>query len=592
MKKRFIIVFICVSLIFVSIIVSFADGGGNMDGSGGGGTGGGGTSQNKWSSGDEGVRVTIVDVKNQKRVGKTVDLTNRTPKVKFHFGKNSKIEYRNGKQLTLSSAKYEYTNPNQKLPVIISSNKYGKSDINKIKKYFCNSGVQKIIAEKADIDFEDMTSGEYKLLLEPIAYFTFGGNKMAMTATETALYNKKLGGNKLRNKLASISHKNLPLSMFLEKDDLGFKAWKGISDTDRAKAKDDDTIIKMLGLGIVYFNNEPKEDDEVVIPPVKPPNPEEPSKPDEGGQSDYEYRTDTDVITSIKIKGSNRTPKNPVKVIFNIKGKDYSMNNIYLPKGGGEQYAWVKWHTPKTPEKITIKVSSNATTDKATIIANVVDLKEKVPPDPKAKDRNDNFKTPNLPNPYVKTNATYGEWDCYWVPHWVYYSDGDGGGEWVDEGWYEWKWLSYNVSLTANMQVKADSKVPTSKSDRKEMKSGYGFNVNVDSKMNYDAPETSFTGAQNVNTLYPEFKYETYNRVLQRIQNGLSSKFELKNNKYSTYNQKAHFTPIWYKDGAYDVYGQVMDVWTPVGELRTNVNNAMTIKGNLFQDWHIGPLKD
>ncbi|HFL3266425.1 TPA: hypothetical protein ACG3I4_002374 [Clostridioides difficile] len=109
--------------------------------------------------------------------------------------------------------------------------------------------------------------------------------------------------------------------------------------------------------------------------------------------------------------------------------------------------------------------------------------------------------------------------------------------------------------------------------------------------MNYDAPETSFTGTQNVNTLYTEFEYETYNRVLQRIQTGLSSKFELKNNKYPTYNQKAHFTPIWYKYGAYNAYGQVMDVWTPVGELRANVNNAFTIKGNLFQDGIYNHLK-
>ncbi|WP_438939443.1 hypothetical protein, partial [Clostridioides difficile] len=76
----------------------------------------------------------------------------------------------------------------------------------------------------------------------------------------------------------------------------------------------------------------------------------------------------------------------------------YNMNNIYLPEEGGEQYAWVKWHTPKTPEKIIIEVSSNATTDKAKIIADVVELEEKTPPDPVAKDkRPNNFKVPTLP---------------------------------------------------------------------------------------------------------------------------------------------------------------------------------------------------
>ncbi|HFL2500826.1 TPA: hypothetical protein ACG3JX_003836, partial [Clostridioides difficile] len=453
MSKKILILFICVSVL-IPILV-FGDGSGNVDG-GGGSTGSGGDKKNFWTAGDEGVRITIVDDKTQKPVTESIDFTNKKmDNVQFHFGKTNKIDYRNGTNLKLYNTKYEYKNPKNKLPVIISSKTYGKTDIKKIKEYFCNDWTQRIIAEEMNFDCEKMQNGEYKLLLEPVAYFTFNGNKMAMTATEAALYNKKLGGNKLRNKFASISHKNLPLAMFLEKDDLGFKAWKGISDTDKAKAKDDDTIIKMLGLGIVYFNNEPTKDDEVTIPPVEPSTPENPDKPSIDGK-EYEYHTDTDVISSVKIKGSNRSPDNPVTVKFKIKNQTYNMNNIYLPEEGGEQYAWVKWHTPKTPEKIIIEVSSNETTDKAKIIANVVELEEKTPPDPTARDlatkdvidiKTGKFEMPKLPkNEEIKT-LEWGKWDCNWKAVWVYYSDGDGGGEWVDEGYWVWKWIPYSATI-------------------------------------------------------------------------------------------------------------------------------------------------
>ncbi|MCC0666155.1 hypothetical protein [Clostridioides sp. ZZV15-6597] len=599
MKKKLLIVFLCISL-FIPIFV-FGDGSGNLDG-GGGSTGSGGDKKNYWTAGDEGVRITIVDDKTQKPVSTSIDFTNRSINVKVHFGKVSKISYREGKALNIDSGKYNYINPKNKLPVIISSKTYGKSDIKKIKEYFCNDWTQRMIAKETNFDYEKMQNGEYKLLLEPVAYFTFNGNKMAMTATEAALYNKKLGGNKLRNKFASISHKNLPLAMFLEKDDLGFKAWKGISDTDKAKAKDDATIIKMLGIGIVYFNNEPTKDDEVTIPPVEPSTPEE--KPSIDGK-EYEYHTDTDVISSVKIKGSNRSPDNPVTVKFKIKNQTYNMNNIYLPEEGGEQYAWVKWHTPKTPEKIIIEVSSNATTDKAKIIANVVELEEKTPPDPTARDlatkdvidiKTGKFEMPKLPKNEETKTLEWGKWDCNWKAVWVYYSDGDGGGEWVDEGYWVWKWIPYSATINATMNTVPDRLCPTEIKTKNgyEMKSGYGIETIVNSNVSYNAPEDSVTGGQNVIMKFPEFHYKKYNRILQRkMETDYKSSFIFKNNKYCPYKYPVHFTPLWYlNDLKYTTYATVTDSWTPAGKLSTNIfSDKITIKGNLYQDYHFGPVK-
>ena len=71
--------------------------------------------------------------------------------------------------------------------------------------------------------------------------------------------------------------------MFLEKDDLGYKAWTG-STTSRATDSD---IIQYLGIGIVSFK-EKEEDVEIKT-------------------SDYDYRTDTDVYTSVTVTGGEHT---------------------------------------------------------------------------------------------------------------------------------------------------------------------------------------------------------------------------------------------------------------------------------------------
>ena len=40
------------------------------------------------------------------------------------------------------------------------------------------------------MDYDTLIGGNYKLLLEPIAYVTFEGVRTAFTATEAAMYNQ------------------------------------------------------------------------------------------------------------------------------------------------------------------------------------------------------------------------------------------------------------------------------------------------------------------------------------------------------------------------------------------------------------------
>lgn len=88
---------------------------------------------------------------------------------------------------------------------------------------------------------------------------------------------------------------------------------------------------------------------------------------------------------------------------------------------------------------------------------------------------------------------------------------------------------------------------------------------------------------------FPEFEYSTYFRVLDRNVQSYRSTFQFKENRYSTYKSRSHFTPVWFPDGDYKTYTMVYDAWTPAGMLRVNKTASLNLVGNLFEDWHIAP---
>ena len=49
--------------------------------------------------------------------------------------------------------------------------------------------------------------------------------------------------------------------------------------------------------------------------------------------------------------------------------------------------------------------------------------------------------------------------------------------------------------------------------------------------------------------------------------------------------------PIWMPDGAYTANTWLIDGWTPDGMLSANLTDSLTIRGNLWQDWHVAPKK-
>ena len=563
MKKKIslllALIMLC-SLLFA--VPAYAVGEGNVDGGGGGM--GQGNSQNFWNSGNEGVRVTVVRASDHAAVTVPIDLTNKAISAGiYHFGRVSKLQYSSGVGLSPIKGGYVRVNPAQALPKIVSTN--GRNNIIAIKSYFTDEQVIRSIASITGMQFDVLINGEYRLLIEPIAYYTFQGVMIATTATEAAMYDELLSGG-LRRKMVSLTHKNLPLAMFLETADLGYPAWSGNSTTAASNAD----IKSSLGLGIVRFKDVPPEAPDVST-------------------YDYEYRTNTQVITAVNVSGGQSDPDNPVSVMFNVGGRSYNVGNIYYPNGDS-QLAWIRWTTPDTPQSmtITVNVHGGGSVSKGTISVNIVDLNENPPPDPNADDRNDSFTKPSVPSNAQVTQANWGIWRPWWQAHWVWHSRGDDDGYWCDHGWWEFDLDRYSASLSAAMSVAPDEKAPTASG--KTLKSGYGFNETVTTRVTTNQ-SSSVTAAQNAVTYFPEFQYQGFWRLLDRMDSGYNMTHEFKENRYSTYNRRTHFTPIWYPDGSYTPYTWLIDCWTPVGMLSMNLTDSLTISGNLWSDWHIAPQK-
>ena len=572
LTRRFIPLFLSLILILSTGMTAFASGEGNLDGGGGGM--GSGTATDVWHNQD-GVRVTVATADGS-AASTPFDISNFSISGSIlHFGKVSKLQYSGGASLSLDSGSYVCSRPGTPLPRIISGG------IEAIRRYFCSEYAAQLVADKAGIPFEELVSGSYKLVIEPIAYFTHGGRNYAMTATEAALYNQMSGGT-LRSKMPSLTHQNLPLSIFLETPDLGYPAWGG---TTSGKVSDSD-ILSALGIGIVSYKDVPEA--ELQAP-------------------DYTYRVDTDVITSITLTSSAEVnPDDPASVTFHINGGTYTVNDIVMP-AGGSQVVWAKWHTPLEPTTLTIQVSvSGASTAKTSFIAKIVSLEENLPPDPLATDTNPHFSLSSLPSNPQKTSASWSVWSAKWHPNWEWESDWDwedgshgsdcpddctsshghwvDNGEWVDNGWYDFTSTAYSASLAGSMEIHPDDIVPTAQGDN--MKSGYGIKESAAASFSSNAPASHHAPAQTAVAYFPEFGYDMYWRLLS-CSGGMNATFAFKPNEYSTYSRNVHFTPVWYPDGtAYTVYTYIIDAWTPSGMLSVNVSDSVQVQGSLFDDWY------
>ena len=153
--------------------------------------------------------------------------------------------------------------------------------------------------------------------------------------------------------------------------------------------------------------------------------------------------------------------------------------------------------------------------------------------------------------------------------------------------------MTFSVSIDAELVVTPSPRCYTATMSNSTglytMKSGYGIQVEV--KAHISGNTELCTGSQAANVLFPEFNYRLgeakYNRLLEKV----GGVYVFKPNEYSTYNDRVHFTPIWYPDrNSYIVYAEVFDVWCPAGQLSARMTDWVYIKGNVYDDWHIAPV--
>lgn len=554
-------------VVFLLLGTCLAEGDSNIDG--GGGDMGGGDGASAWNPGDEGVRVTILYETTPVSI---IDYSNGfRNRIEFSFQKQCKLSYLNGSPLIPTFDEYNYIVPTIPLPQIISTN--GNSNIEAIRQTFTTENRLRDLARDAGIDYDELTNGSYKLLLEPIAYFKYNGTQYAMTATEAALYDKKVGGD-LRYRMGTLTHQNLPFSMFLERTDLGIPAWSGAT----SGRQTNETIINYLGVGIVSFRYTPDMEPE---PPT----------------GDYVYRTDTEVITSVLFHntGGDLTPDSGASITFTILGNTYDKS--FVCPSGGSQLVWVRWHTPETPQDITIEVSGPGTY--TTLPVSIVKLPDKEPPNPiydgpgvNAGQYQPGFRLEDLPEWGSQTSTTWREWYAIWHPE-IIIPMPPPALPIIIPGYWSFSILEYGANLNVKYDLIPSAYNPTAFDlgmGKYQQKSGYGVQIKCESRVsgvggvsNYD-----ITVAQSGVAVFPDFSFKTYDRVLEADDPGHYHTFwRFRENPYSYHKERVHYVPVWYTASTYPVPLAIFDAWTPGGHLYASVSDYVEIKGDMYDDWYI-----
>lgn len=564
--KRLFSLLLVISLLLAA--TAYATGDSNIDGGGGNMGQGGVVGDSAWNPGDDGVRVSIMQGST---AVKTFDLSNvQRTRTQRSFRIRNKLYYKNGGELSFAASYTNLVPPSDiLLPRIIPSNG-GGNNIDAIRNYFTDERVVHFIASKSGIPYERLISGDYKLMLEPIAYFKYNGVQYAMTATEAALFDVAKS-NDLYYQMSNLTHKNLPLAMFLENGDLGIAAWTGSTSARQTNID----ILNKLGVGIVNFH--PAE----IIP--DPP------------QGDYVYHCDTDVITAALVPnrtGNKLTPYAAFDGVvgyatFQVNGQTYEKQMV-CPVGSS-QYMWLQWHTPSEPCELEVLVTPPGyRSTPIRIPVSVVKLEEKTPPDPgydgpgegpgiTHAEYRPNFEPSEPPDWGNQRTNTWQAWTARIPP---------GFGNWV------FAMGGYEAELEVDFRLEPDEKVPTAvrRGNQYIMGSGYGVDAACGVTLSaHTSGNQDITGIQNALAVFPEFNYTDYDRILQPDTwwYNYRTTYRFKKNPFSYYDRPVHFIPVWYPDGEYTVQVAVFDVWTPGGQLYATVQDSVEILGSMYDDWYI-----
>lgn len=563
----------------------------------------------------------------------------------FFYGATSKVNYLRGKKLEAFNPTVFEESGVPKIPITHSGS------INAVKSYFGDTktllGCIDKFAEQNGTTREGLVSninfringenkklapedvlpikidGKYQnkvpwvIIYEPICIAHLKDKKthLAFTATEFSIAQKKgwfdFYSTKDGQWIDSMTFSDLPNAVVLEESWFEYPVVPALA--DRVKWSPD-RVIKGGGWGMRFLKANAKEE-------IEEPDPI---------NYDVEYRTDTDVITSVMVYANDDiTPddrhinpdnpkKNTAEVVIEANGFRKT-TTVVMPSGKSE-LVWLKWHTPKEPGQVDISVSLSGNraarleggARSATIRANIVELVEKTPPpiringeDGKPLRKPDFWVKPS-PKPIRKEMKKWHEYDCDWhanwvdVPYdvWVDDDDDPDGGYYEtayrqeDHGWWTFERNDYYARIFVEFNIKPNRRAAKTKKtiDDWYMWSGNGVEAELTTRLSTNASKSrDVTKIQNAITRFPEFHYEKYNRVLEETEEDV---FEFKENRYSTYKLRSHYIPFWYHDNDdFEIYVHGFDAWTPAGMLEASATDKVMIRGNVYNDgWHIAPL--
>lgn len=174
---------------------------------------------------------------------------------------------------------------------------------------------------------------------------------------------------------------------------------------------------------------------------------------------------------------------------------------------------------------------------------------------------------------------------------------------------YQYDKINYTAAIQApSITIKPSDNCPTwyKSGSNTYMKSGYGIyttaaasikltvnntatnNVSTSTVSTGSTGNSAAVGFQWAYAYFPEFTYQTYNRLLE-VEN--NNTFGFRWNKYSAINggDDAHYTPIWYPDSTdYRIYVRMNFAYTPNGALSIGgQSDSIRISGNVYDDWHV-----
>lgn len=228
-------------------IQSFAAGDSNMN-TGGTGLGGAINSSFSWSPQDYGVRITVVDANSGTAVGPTFDWVKSQStglSTSYSFGNRYKMLYKSGAGLSLYGG-YSFSDIDSSMPTMVAGT--GRTSLSAIESHFCDEAVLSKISATSGLSYSTLSNGSYKVMLEPTVYPRVSGMKICFTATEAALYMKK--NAQFTYYLYDLVKKNLPLSLFLRRADIGIPAYGG-----GTAYFNPDQIISTMGVGLISFKD-------------------------------------------------------------------------------------------------------------------------------------------------------------------------------------------------------------------------------------------------------------------------------------------------------------------------------------------------